>query len=146
MSQTDLERAFAAQKQFLGVKKNPGFIVNGKKTQNLRYAHEMVVACARGIAHELYEAMMKNNEAWAVWKALARDTSMELAEAEFVSLATPWLLDDARATLAAILGHPGKEHLKPAIYDALMKDNLIRGTDGLVPIAPQLKEAYRHGR
>ena len=140
-----LRRRFAALERQHGAK-NPGFIVNGKKTQNLQYAHKMVVEVAKGIAHALYEAMMKSDEVNAVWKAFCRDLRRGEHEAEFVRLATPWLLDDARANLAGILGQPGKEDLKPAIYDALIKDNSIRGTNGLVPVAQNILETYDHGR
>lgn len=125
-----------------------GFVVDGRHSQNLRYAHKEVVKVARGIAAELYEAMMSgNNEAYASWKRLCEDLARpNMMQEEFVKLATPWLLDDARATLAALLRTSRNESLKERVYDVLMKDNLIRGTGGVVPLAPSIKEAYRNGR
>ena len=139
-----MRRRFAALNA--KAQKQSGFIVNGKKVQNLQYAHKLVVKTAKAIAATLYDAMMQNNEANAVWKRFCEDLRRKDHEAEFVALATPFLLDDARSTLAGILGNPLKAHLHPEIYDALCKDNEIRGTGGLVPVAPQLTEAYRHGR
>lgn len=124
-----------------------GYMLQGKKVQSLSYAHKKVVEVAKAIAHELYDAMMSNNETYAVWQRFCEDLKKSDHEAEFVALATPHLLDDARATLAGLLGQPGKESLKEEIYDVLMKDNLIRGTGGIVPLAPAVKEANkRHGR
>lgn len=120
--------------------------VNGKKAQNLRYAHKEVVEVAKGIAHELYNSMMQNNVTWAVWQKFCEDLARPAMEEEFVRLAWPHLLDDARTMLARLLGMPGKEHLKEQIHDVLVKDNLIRGTKGLVPVARQVLEANSHGR
>lgn len=121
-------------------------IMNGKKVRNVRYAHEQVVEVAKGIAHALYESMMKDNETNAVWKKFCEDLERDEHEEEFVRLAWPHLLDDARATLSRLLGQPGKEHLKEQIFDVLMKDNLIRGTGGLAPVHDSIMEAQRHGR
>lgn len=148
MSQKDFknaEEAFRRQARQLGIK-NPGYVVNGQKTQTLQYAHKQVVEVAKGIARELYDAMMQVNESYAVWQRLCEDIKKKDCEEEFVRLATPHLLDDARTTMAALLGQPGNDHLKEGIFDALIKDNEIRGVGGLKPVAPQLLEAYRHGR
>lgn len=120
--------------------------VNGKKANILAYGHEMVVKLARDMAHELYDTMMRKNEAWTVWKHFCQDLSKDASEAEFVACATPHLLGDARATLASMLGQPRYAHLHDSLYDALMKDNLIRGTNGLVPVKARLEEVYQDGR
>lgn len=144
LTKAEEDRAFARLNRKFG--KSQGYIVNGRKVENLQYAHKQVVAVARGIAHELYSSMMRNDAAYKNWKTLCEDVGVAQAEATFVRLATPWLLDDARATMAKLLGQPGKEHLKEGIFDALLKDNSIRGTDGLIPVAPAVKEAFRGRR
>lgn len=124
----------------------PSYMVQGKRASIVKYAHEMVRDVAKGMAHELYESMMKSNEAYAVWRHFCEDVGRENAEREFVHLALPYLLDDARATLAGMLRMPQFEHLHLSIHDALIKDNLIRGTDGLIPVKKQIEEAYRGRR
>lgn len=141
-----MDEAFWGLAKKLAPRTQKGYLIDGKKTDHVRYAHKQVVAVAKGIAHELYESMMSNNIAFATWKKFCGDLKIEEAEAEFVRFATPWLLDDARANLAALLRQPGREHLKDAIHDVLVKDNSIKGANPVRPLAPILKEAFRHGR
>lgn len=115
-------------------------VMNGRLVRNVRYAHKEVVAVAKGMAHELYNSMMQNDITNAVWKRFCEDLHRKDHEEEFVRLAWPHLLDDARTMLARLLGMPGREHLKKEIHDVLMKDDLIRGTGGLIPVRDNMLE------
>ena len=91
------------------------------------YAHEQVLDTARGMAHEVYaDIMSADNELYADWKSQCDDLTPEKCEELFVELLVPHLLEPARATLAAMLRSPMYEHLHESIYDALIKDNVLR--------------------
>lgn len=106
--------------------------INGNTT---RYCHRMVKVTAMALAHEVYDRAMGDNAAWANWRQFCEDLGRQQTEEEFVALAWPHLLDTARATLAKLLGSSMDEGLKEQIHDALIKDNLIRGTADLKPLS-----------
>lgn len=87
------------------------------------HAHKQVLHTALGMAYELYDLVMRDNEAYATWKRLCPDLTPEFLERKFVELMAPRLLEAARATLASLLTTPINEHLKMEIHDALVKDN-----------------------
>lgn len=78
--------------------------------------HPLVAETAREMAAALYEEEAKNND----WFALNPD------QEQFVSLTAPRLLEQARATLAQMLGGTSDEVLKKEIYQALVMDNTLR--------------------
>ncbi len=92
-----------------------------------QHCHPLIRATAIEMAGELYDLMMKNNEQWGEWKKLHPELST-LAEYEirFLELKWPELIEDARATLAGMLGTAIDEALKSSIYDALVKDQGLR--------------------
>jgi len=91
------------------------------------YAHEQVASVAREMAHEVYADLMKSdNELYRDWKKQCPDLTPELCEELFVELMIPRLLEPARATLAKMLANPSFQHLHESIYDALVRDNVLR--------------------
>ena len=92
-----------------------------------QHCHPLIRATAIEMAGELYDLMMKNNQQWQEWKNLHPELST-LAEYEirFLELKWPELVEDARATLAGMLGTAIDEALKSSIYDALVKDQGLR--------------------
>lgn len=92
-----------------------------------QHCHPMIRATAIEMAGELYDLMMKNNQQWQEWKNLHPELST-LAEYEirFLELKWPELIEDARTTLAQMLGSNINEELKVQIHDALVKDNGLR--------------------
>lgn len=106
--------------------KDETFLLNGRKVKNLKYCHALVRDTAKQLAGAIYETAMRDNENYMVWKKLCNDMEPAGMQAEWINLMWPRMLDDARATLAKMLGAPGNEHLKPAIHDALIKDANLR--------------------
>ena len=97
-----------------------------------RYAHGLVASTAAAISREIYSQMMgKSNALYHQWKAQYPMLTPQECEERFVEMMTPKMLEQARATLAKMLGQPGNEDLKPAISDALIADNQIRFGRGL---------------
>ena len=90
-------------------------------------AHKLVVATARSLAHEAYADLMGgSNELYADWKSQCEDLTPARAEALFVELMYPKLIEAARHTLAKMLAEPTLAHLHEDIYDALQKDYILR--------------------
>lgn len=89
------------------------------------HAHWRVVKLARGMAQELYEEVMRDNEVYKQWKLQCPELSPKFLRRRFVELATPGLIESARATLAQLLTTGLDESLKAEIYEALIKDNLL---------------------
>ena len=90
-------------------------------------AHRQVYDTALGMAHEVYaDLMAADNELYADWKKQCPDLTPAKCEELFCELLVPKLLEPARATLAAMLGMPAYKHLHESIYDALIKDNILR--------------------
>lgn len=91
-----------------------------------QHCHALIRATAIEMAGELYDLMMKNNQQYAEWKRMHPDLSLVQLEIRFIELKWPELIEDARATLAQMLGMPGNEELKETIFDALCKDEPLR--------------------
>lgn len=95
-----------------------------------RHAHKLVHATAVQMAHAQFEALMHDNDWFALWKKLNPGIeSTKGLEARFVAGAIGKLLGPARAQMAKMLALPGlDEMVKRQIYEALVLDNtLIRG-------------------
>ncbi len=92
-----------------------------------QHCHPLIRATAIEMAGELYDLLMKNNQQYAEWKRMHPDlkTAGQL-EIRFLELKWPELLEDARTTLARMLGTNVSEELKTTIHDALVKDNPLR--------------------
>jgi hypothetical protein len=102
-------------------------IARGTGRSKRIYAHEQVLDLAREMAHEVYaEIMERDNELYADWKKMCPELSPARCEDLFVELAIAQLLDPARAILASMLANPHFTHLHESIYDALIKDNILR--------------------
>lgn len=91
-----------------------------------QHTHPLIRATAIEMAGDLYDLMMKNNEQWNEWKRMHEGFSLAQLEIRFLELKWPELVEDARATLAGILGTNASEDLKATIYDALIKDQGLR--------------------
>lgn len=92
-----------------------------------QHCHPMIRATAIEMAGELYDLMMKNNVQWEQWKKLNPECkSLAEYEIRFLELKWPELVEDARTTLAGILGTNAPEDLKLSIHDALVKDQGLR--------------------
>jgi hypothetical protein len=89
-------------------------------------AHRLVVSTAKAMAHELYDAVMQDNELYAYWKSQCEELTPQIAERLFVKLLYPKLIEAARATLVKMLTQPTLAHLHEDIYDALTKDYVLR--------------------
>lgn len=93
------------------------------------YGHKLVVETAVQMAHELYDAMMMQNEWWEQWKGQNPGVSRHTLEQRFVNKNLPLLVPQARAALAKCL-QPGMvpgldEKQKAAIAEALILDNQL---------------------
>lgn len=95
------------------------------------HCHKMIAETAQSMAHELYDALMKKNGWYAVWKLTHSNMGPKALEAAFVKKTWPKLLGQARATLAGMLTGPLDEGLKEQILDALIKDNSLQVGRGL---------------
>jgi hypothetical protein len=78
-------------------------------------AHELVAATAKGMAECLYEELAKDN----VFYKNNPD------QKKFVNMMYPILIEQARTTLAGMLGGGFPEALKEQIHDALVKDSTL---------------------
>lgn len=82
------------------------------------------------MAHELYDAMMRDDSWYRYWRKQNPGLDNRALEARFVARNISKLLPQARATLAQMLSNSADRELKESIYDALLLDNtLIRGRD-----------------
>lgn len=91
-----------------------------------QHCHPMIRATAIEMAGELYDLMMKNNQQYAEWKRMHPELNIAQLEIRFLELKWPELIEDARTTLARMLGSGISEELKMQIHDALVKDNALR--------------------
>jgi hypothetical protein len=80
------------------------------------HAHKMVAGVAREMAAAVYERCARNNE----W--FAENPSQD----DYVRDAWPLFLEQARATLAQMLGGQLDEELKKQIHAALILDGSLR--------------------
>lgn len=94
----------------------------------IKHAHFLVRKTAIEMAESIYEDLMTDNTIYANWKALCPDLTPRKLQSQFIALMAPKLIEQARATLANMLGTNIPQSLKDQIFDALIKDAaLIRG-------------------
>lgn len=92
-----------------------------------QHCHPLIRATAIEMAGDLYDLLMQNNVQWEEWKKLNPDCqNLSQWEIRFLELKWPELIEDARTTLAGMLGGSVPEELKVQIHDALVKDNGLR--------------------
>lgn len=91
-----------------------------------RSCHKMLKSVAQGMAHEVYEELMRDNTRYAEWKALCPDLTPELSESMFVAQMWPHMVEQARLSLTHMLTTNIAESVKESISDALIKDNSLR--------------------
>jgi hypothetical protein len=95
-----------------------------------KMAHNMVAETAKGIAGNLYETLMGNDEYWAAWQRQNPDCSRKELERRFIEKNWFKCVGAARATLVGLLHGPLREDLKDEIIDALSKDASLPGRSG----------------
>jgi len=93
---------------------------------NKAVAHRLVAETAIAMAHELYDALMQNNDWWKRWREWHSGASRSEMEKDFVRRNAAQMLPKARAVLAAMLAQPIDENLKESIIDALTLDATLR--------------------
>lgn len=91
-----------------------------------QHCHKLIRATAIEMAGELYDELMANNEQYAEWRAMTPDRTA--VEREILWIEAKWgeLIEDARATLAMMLGQPINEALKSQIFQCLIDDAPLR--------------------
>jgi hypothetical protein len=77
--------------------------------------HELVASTAKGMAECLYEELARDNTFF----------KNNPDRKKFVDLMYPILVEQARTTLAGMLGGTMDETLKEQIHDALVKDSTL---------------------
>lgn len=82
--------------------------------------HKLVAETAQEMARHLYELNAINNEFFARWPK----------RRAFVNVMWPSLIDQARATLAAMLQSELGDSLKKDIHEALLLDHSLRAMTG----------------
>lgn len=91
-------------------------------------AHRLVVKTAKEMANELFEAYARDNATYRKLRADGQVTEKR-ARRVFVDRVAPKLYEDARKILVQMLGQPEDRvtaTMKEEIYDALIKDNILR--------------------
>ena len=91
-----------------------------------QHCHKLIRATAIEMAGALYDMLMQNNEQWAEWKALNPGLNTTQLEIKFIEGKWGELIEDARATLGAMLAQNVPEELKQTVFDALVADNALR--------------------
>ena len=89
-------------------------------------AHKLIAETAREMAAELFEHAMVHNERFRAWREASDNLPTEAIRRRYVEMAYPKLIEQARATLAALLAQPIDESLKKTIADALVLDNALQ--------------------
>lgn len=91
-----------------------------------QHCHYFIARTAQGMARELYEIAMRDNNIYKEWKAQCPELTPEILEDKFVLLLWPKLIEQARATLAKMLRTIDNDTLKNQIHDALVLDASLR--------------------
>ena len=90
-------------------------------------AHKMIRAQAIEMAGALYDGLMTRDPAlYARWKAVYPALDATAMEAKYIEMMWPWLIERARATLAATLHGKEQTPLHDEIATALIHDNQFR--------------------
>jgi hypothetical protein len=93
------------------------------------HAHQQVVETAKEFAHELYDALMRDDMLYNEWKRQHPGVSAKRLEEIFVKKNYSKCIPSARATLALLLNSGAiDEATKIKIHEALVLDStLVRG-------------------
>jgi hypothetical protein len=90
------------------------------------HCHKLVRATAIEMAGELYDDVMRgDNTLYSQWKSVCPELTPALCEMKFIELLWPKMVEQARATLAQMLGTNIPEDQKQIIYDALICDGML---------------------
>ena len=89
------------------------------------HCHFLIKETAEGFASALFEEVMQDNDRFKAWQMLCPGKATEEIRKEYVRVAWPKLLEQARATLAKMLHGPYDECLKKQIHQALILDNSL---------------------
>lgn len=111
-----------AQRRRFGLKLPP-------KGGTIKHCHVEVKKVAEGLAHALFDEMMSRNEIFSKFKEQHPELTTAQMEDKFVAHLWPQLIEQARATLAAMLRNASySDEMKEEIMDILVKDQtLVRG-------------------
>ena len=94
---------------------------------NRHHCHKLIRATAQDMAGAVFDEMCSlNNRGYAQLKANNPGKTSSQLRARFIIKMWPKLVEDARTTLAQMLGGTYDEKLKAEISDALIKDNELR--------------------
>jgi len=92
------------------------------------HVHKLVAKTAKGIAEDLYETLMQNNELYTAWKLQHKGLGDKQLRVAFVKKNLSRCLEPARTTLTLMLRGTLDESLKETISEALILDaQLVRG-------------------
>lgn len=101
----------------------PGFRT---KPPKIKHCHKLIADTAKAMAHALFDEMMSKDAIWSEFKRQHPGLSPTQMEDKFVRHLWPQLVEQARATLAAMLATPIAEPLKEDIMDALVRDQSLK--------------------
>lgn len=93
------------------------------------YCHTLIKATAIEMAGELYDLLMKDDNAYKEWKAVCPDLTPTKLEIMFIEQTWPKLVEQARGTLASMLDASCTlpQDQKDIIAEALILDNTLPG-------------------
>lgn len=98
------------------------------------HADPLVLSTAQGIAEEMFVTFItagsKGNELYENMKVANPGRDNVWLQERFVRRMTPLLLNEARATLARLLGVTKEKDLQDKIHCALVRDSTLRMADG----------------
>jgi hypothetical protein len=98
------------------------------------------------MAGELYDEIMKDNRIWAMWRAAYPALDPEPAEARFIEMMWPKLIERARATLASMLRDQEETPLRNEIARALIDDDQFRPMRAEAEARWRRKYGFGNGR
>jgi hypothetical protein len=100
----------------------------GNQRFNVAHAHEEVTEVAKALAHELYDAVMRDDILYKEWKRQHPGFNSKHLEMAFVKKQYSKCIPAARATLALMLTGSYDEAFKAKVHEALVLDkSLILG-------------------
>lgn len=95
--------------------------------RKIAHAHPLVAETAHKMAEAVFEeALSKDNKLYRQLRESNPGKSVDFLRRIFVKWLAPELLGDARATLSSMLASSHDEALKSEIYEALIRDNVLR--------------------
>lgn len=90
------------------------------------HADLQVARVAVGIAYAMFDELAKDNARFAALQRANPGKSTATLARRFVRRMAPLLLDEARATMAAMLKSHTNSELREQIYSALLRDATLR--------------------